>query len=879
MKGKFILFALTGILLLPAATGAATYSGRGLYLFGDSAVSMGRGGTGVSSLGTEFQYLNPASLGAAERFSFSANYGTLAGSIYNPDVTLAFPTPWGTFGGSFRMHHFDTPVDIKSAYDLSLAVGKDLTPKVLIGFGLKFVYGTSADSSSLYYAGASLGFIYRFEGMDKKTGFGFFEPRFGFSLMGGLPLGEKSGQVDFNAINLGYSFIFFRQKNFDLGWYNDCTLIKYYHDYPVKLGLESTIYKMISLRLGTVILNDSYRYGTLTAGAGYTFTRPTFQGSLNYALSYHEKSGVIHYLGLTFEYGQLDREAPKTKVKPDQQYLSPNHDGIQDYVMFNLKVEDRSRIKGWKLQVVNPEKKVVREYRVSERDIIRGLTARGFFKRLFSRKTSMDVPETIMWDGTDNDGTVVPDATYRYTFTAWDERDNIAIEKTGTVTIDNTPPAVSLDSREYLFSPNGDRQKDFFFIKQNISSAPTDIWKGGFRNASGSVIKSYTWKGNSIPAVIKWDGKDSMGAEAPEGLYYYFIETTDPAGNSAAASVKEITLTRQYEVADIRLEKPWMTYLHDADLKLFPTLSKTKGLEEYHISIVDKKKKPLKTISGTSTLPGVIVWKGRDEKGKKLKDGEYFITFTTRFKSGNTPSSFHKKLTIDSTPPRIGVSSSPKLFSPDGDEENDILTITTSVKEKFGIKDWKIEIFNPSGILFKSFTGTGPLPHKIKWDGLGDNRELVESAVDYIMVATATDHGGNKAVSDKEKIPVDILVVVTERGLKMRISNIQFSFGSSRLKKQGNKILDRVAVILGRYKRYDVVIEGHTDDIGPEEINLTLSEQRAKAVLDYLKYNGVNAVRLQFIGMGETTPLYANDNTENRRRNRRVEFILSKTDE
>ena len=71
MKGKFILFTLTGILLLPAASEASAYSGRGLYLFGDSAVSMGRGGTGVSSPGTEFQYLNPASLGAAERFSFS----------------------------------------------------------------------------------------------------------------------------------------------------------------------------------------------------------------------------------------------------------------------------------------------------------------------------------------------------------------------------------------------------------------------------------------------------------------------------------------------------------------------------------------------------------------------------------------------------------------------------------------------------------------------------------------------------------------------------------------------------------------------------------------------------------------------------------------
>jgi len=118
--------------------------------------------------------------------------------------------------------------------------------------------------------------------------------------------------------------------------------------------------------------------------------------------------------------------------------------------------------------------------------------------------------------------------------------------------------------------------------------------------------------------------------------------------------------------------------------------------------------------------------------------------------------------------------------------------------------------------------------------------------------------------------------MVTERGLKMRISNIEFAFDSALLKKRGIQILDRVYQILEKYNSYEIIIEGHTDDVGAEEYNLSLSEKRAKAVRDYLVKKGTNPERLKFIGMGETMPFYPNTNDENRRRNRRVEFLLVK---
>ncbi len=222
------------------------------------------------------------------------------------------------------------------------------------------------------------------------------------------------------------------------------------------------------------------------------------------------------------------------------------------------------------------------------------------------------------------------------------------------------------------------------------------------------------------------------------------------------------------------------------------------------------------------------------------------------------------------------MSHSPSLFSPDGDRENDLLKIEPRAKDSTGIKNWRIVVYDSSGEPFKAFSGNGTVPGEILWDGLGDNLDIVESAADYTIVLEATDMAGNRGISSPDRLEVDVLVLVTERGMKIRISNIEFPFGSNEIKYKGRVVLDRVFQILQKYESYDVLIEGHTDDIGKEEYNLELSERRAKAVNDYLLGRGIPADRLKYVGMGETVLLYPNDSDEHRRRNRRVEFMLIK---
>ncbi|MFT6036641.1 MAG: outer membrane protein OmpA-like peptidoglycan-associated protein, partial [Marivirga sp.] len=84
--------------------------------------------------------------------------------------------------------------------------------------------------------------------------------------------------------------------------------------------------------------------------------------------------------------------------------------------------------------------------------------------------------------------------------------------------------------------------------------------------------------------------------------------------------------------------------------------------------------------------------------------------------------------------------------------------------------------------------------------------------------------------------------------------------------------LDRMLQVMKENTGIKVSIIGHTDNIGTEPYNLTLSENRAKAVVDYLIANGIAKARLSFEGQGELYPAVPNTNPTTRAQNRRVNF-------
>ncbi len=111
---------------------------------------------------------------------------------------------------------------------------------------------------------------------------------------------------------------------------------------------------------------------------------------------------------------------------------------------------------------------------------------------------------------------------------------------------------------------------------------------------------------------------------------------------------------------------------------------------------------------------------------------------------------------------------------------------------------------------------------------------------------------------------------------RTEIRNIFFEEGKATLLEPSFPELDNLYKFLLDNPSINIQISGHTDNKGKEDMNLELSEKRAKAVVDYLVSKGIKEEHLSYKGFGSSVPIATNDTEEGRTRNRRVEFTINK---
>jgi outer membrane protein OmpA-like peptidoglycan-associated protein len=115
----------------------------------------------------------------------------------------------------------------------------------------------------------------------------------------------------------------------------------------------------------------------------------------------------------------------------------------------------------------------------------------------------------------------------------------------------------------------------------------------------------------------------------------------------------------------------------------------------------------------------------------------------------------------------------------------------------------------------------------------------------------------------------------TARGLIVNMSDVLFDTAKYTLKPGAREKLSKVAGILLAYPGLNIEVDGHTDNVGGDEYNQNLSEQRAGSVRDYLVAQGVATNSVTAKGFGKTQPVATNDTAEGRQTNRRVELVVS----
>jgi outer membrane protein OmpA-like peptidoglycan-associated protein len=116
-------------------------------------------------------------------------------------------------------------------------------------------------------------------------------------------------------------------------------------------------------------------------------------------------------------------------------------------------------------------------------------------------------------------------------------------------------------------------------------------------------------------------------------------------------------------------------------------------------------------------------------------------------------------------------------------------------------------------------------------------------------------------------------------GIKITFdSGILYDIDRSDLRPVSRTNLAQLAKILNRYPDTNILIEGHTDNTGSNDHNMTLSKDRAQSVASYLATVEVKSARFSIAGYGETQPIVTNDTPEGRQKNRRVDIAVMAND-
>lgn len=121
---------------------------------------------------------------------------------------------------------------------------------------------------------------------------------------------------------------------------------------------------------------------------------------------------------------------------------------------------------------------------------------------------------------------------------------------------------------------------------------------------------------------------------------------------------------------------------------------------------------------------------------------------------------------------------------------------------------------------------------------------------------------------------VDVELKPIELGKAYKMNDIYYETSSSELKESSLKVLDEFCVFLNENPKLKIAIHGHTDNMGNDDANMILSQQRAKSVYDYLITKGIDSGRLEYQGFGETKPVADNKTESGRAMNRRTEFVI-----
>ncbi|MBI1923104.1 OmpA family protein, partial [Candidatus Poribacteria bacterium] len=439
-------------------------------------------------------------------------------------------------------------------------------------------------------------------------------------------------------------------------------------------------------------------------------------------------------------------------------------------------------------------------------------------------------------------------------------------------------------------------------------------WSRGFslRSGAGQLDYAYVSGGELeqgihwISATLRWGGRGS--------------EEAKERGGEGVSHQPPIT---NHQPPPITMPQPILSNLSVSEAAISPNGDGIQDLtlfdfdvpeeKAWQLEIRDRYGKVVQTYSGTGMPLTPIQWDGRDTAGNLVRDGTYTTELIYLDADGKRQPQSQRKVTVDTIPPALEISVDPLILAaPDGAQSNDgsgrdrfqtypslavnVPTVHVKTSDRNLIAHWEMTFLDKTGNVIDRMGEDGEPPDTIVWNNWRKRQLPLSPNAEYRYALTVQDVAGNYTtreaalplidqrqkdppMSEKEEKERQEQSASVEDGeereIVLTLSGVAFDSNSYEIKYEYRASLEKVAQTIAAYPATQVIIAGHTDDVGEASYNLELSFQRANAVMAYLvNAFGIAPSRLSAIGYGEERPIADNSTESGRQQNRRVEIVL-----